>query len=241
MRGIRELRFGVVMCTLAAVFSFPTSSVFALRTVSVTGNRTLSESEVLQLVPLRVGVPLARINLEEVALHLLRHPRIRAAKVELRWPNALAIQLTERIPAVLVVGEDRTLVVDEEGVVLDRGQTTLVPLLVEFPVPSLPPGAQLPPGRLQRAVHALAALPRESRGRIRLARLDPEGGFHAQLRMGPWVRMRLEDDLRWRLEVAEAVVRDLDRRGIEVESVDLRFGDRVTVRSWGRTPTAPVE
>ncbi|MDR7415903.1 MAG: FtsQ-type POTRA domain-containing protein [Armatimonadota bacterium] len=240
-RWVRGLRFGAVMCTIAALFSFPHSSVFAVRTVVVSGNRALPESEVLHWARLRTGIPLARIREEEVTAHLLRHPRIRTARVEFRWPHTVVLHIAERIPVLHVVVGDRVLVVDEEGVVLDGRGEDLLPLLVEFRVPPTPLGARLASPRLQEAVRALAALPEEGRHQLFLARLDPEGSLHVKLRSGPWVQVRLEDDLRTRLRTAEAVVRALEREGISVESVDLRFGDRAIVRPRGRTPMAPVE
>jgi|FaiFalDrversion2_1042247.scaffolds.fasta_scaffold00062_4 cell division protein FtsQ len=241
MRWVRGLRFGAVMCTLAALFSLPHSSVFAVRTVVVLGNRALPKSEVLQWAQLRAGIPLARIREEEVTAGLLRHPRIRTARVEFRWPHTVVLHIAERIPALHVVVQDRILVVDEEGVVLDGRGEDLPALLVEFWVPPTPLGARLASPRLWEAVRALAALPEEGRHRILLARLDPEGSLHVKLRSGSWVRVQVEDDLRARLEVAETVVRALERKGISVESVDLRFGDRAIVRPRGRTPMAPVE
>ncbi|MDR5708396.1 MAG: FtsQ-type POTRA domain-containing protein [Armatimonadota bacterium] len=241
MRWVRELRFGAVMCTIAAVFSFPDSSLFALRTVLVSGNRTLPESEVLRWARLHAGVSLARIHAEEVTARLLRHPRIRTAQVEFRWPHTIVLHVTERIPALHVVEGDRVLVVDGEGVVLDGGGENLLPLVVTFRVPPAPPGAPLASPPLQAAVRALAALPEEVRDRLLLARLLPEGSLELKLQAGPWVRVVLGDDLPRSMEVAERVVRALLRRGISVESVDLRFGDRAIVRPRGRTPGTPVE
>ncbi|MCS7172266.1 MAG: FtsQ-type POTRA domain-containing protein [Armatimonadetes bacterium] len=241
MRWMRGLRFGAVMCTIAAIFSFPHSSLFAVRTVVVLGNQTLPESEILRWAELHTGVPLARIRTEEIAARLLRHPHIRTAQVEFRWPHTVVLRITERLPALAVVAEGHVLVVDGEGIVLDGEREDLLPLLVAFRVPPAPPGTPLTSPQLQAAVRALAALPKEVRDRLLLVRLLPEGELSLQLRIGPWVRVPLEGDLQRNVEVAEAVVRAMEQKGISVESVDLRFGDRAIVRPRGRTPETPVE
>ncbi len=226
------------MCTLAAAFSFPTSSAFSVRHVLVLGNHTLLEAEILRRAQIVPGTPLAQVDPEAVRQHLLAAPRIRTAHVAIRFPDTVVLHVTERRPVVLVVTEREGLAVDEEGVVVDGGTVELLPLLVEFPLPAVRPGARIPSERVRRVVRALAALPRD---RVLLARLDAEGDLHVQLVLGPWVRLRSEDDLLGRLHVAEVVVRSLRQRGVEVASVDLRFRGQAVVHRGGRSPTSPVE
>ncbi len=238
MRWVRSLRFSAVMCTLAAAFSFPTSSAFSVRHVLVLGNHALLEAEILRLAQLAPGTPLAQVDPEAVAQRLLINPRIRTAHVSIRFPDTVVLHVTERHPVVLVVTELEGWTVDEEGVVVGDRDEGLLPLLVEIPLPAVRPGARIPSERVRRVVRALAALPR---GRILLARLDAEGDLYVQLVLGPWVRLRSEDDLVARLQIAEAVVRSLGQRGVVVASVDLRFRDQAVVRPRGRSPTSPVE
>jgi cell division protein FtsQ len=241
----RSLRLGVAMCTLAAVFSFPASSVFALRSVTVTGTRTLSESEIRRTAGLRPGTPLVWIDPDAVARRLRALPRVRDARVELRFPHEVRIHVVERTPAATVRLPFQTVVTDREGVVLGEGEDPEHPLLVAdgFPPQPMRAGRPIPWPPVRSAVRAVVALPQGVQNRITFVRVDPKGPLDVQLPSGVRVRVRPTDELAERLTVAEAVVERLRERGIRVAAVDLRFGDRVVVRPLpaGRSPHRSVE
>lgn len=236
----RSLRLGVALCTLAAVFSFPASSVFALRSVTVTGIRTLSESEIRRTAGLRLGTPLVWIDPDAVARRLRTIPRVRDVRVEPRFPHEVRIHVVERTPAATVRLPFQTVVVDREGVVLGRGEDPKRPLLVADGFPPLPVrmGRSIPWPLVRSAITAVVALPQRVQNRIVLVRVDPKGPLEVQLTSGVRVRVRPTDELAERLMVAEAVVARLRARGVLVESVDVRFGDRAVVRPLpvGRSP-----
>lgn len=242
---IRSLRLGVAMCTLAAIFSFPTSSVFALRSVAVTGARTLGEAEIRRAAGLLPGTPLVGIDPDAVARRVRRIPRVREARVELFFPHEVRIHVVERTPAATVRLPLQTVIVDREGVILGDGEDPQRPLLVadQFPPQPMRAGGRIPWPPVRAAIRAVAALPQRVQGRVAFAQVDPAGPLDVQLTSGVRVRVRPTDDLTERLNVAEAVVRRLEEHGVQVASVDLRFGDRAVVRLLpaGRSPQRSVE
>ena len=242
---IRTLRLGIALCTLAAVFSFPTSSVFALHSVTVTGTRTLSESEIRRTAGLRSGTPLLWIDPDALARRLRALPRVRDARVELRFPHEVWIHVVERVPVATVRLPAQTVVVDREGVVLGDGKDLRQPLLVAdgFPLQPMRAGQPIPWPQVRAAITAVASLPRGTQNRIALVRVTPQGPVEVELLSGVRVRVRPTDRLAERLTVAEALVERLGERGVRVAAVDLRFGDRAVVRTVpaGRSPSRSVE
>jgi hypothetical protein len=127
--------------------------------VVVSGLEYLAAAEVLRAAGLGAEVPFFRVDLERSRAKLMRHPRVRAARVE-RWLDGrVHVTVAERLPAVLVpLG--RLAEADAEGRVL--------PALVGGVVPDLPlvTGLAAPRGgwirdpdfaRAQRWLRALGA------------------------------------------------------------------------------------
>jgi cell division septal protein FtsQ len=91
---------------------------FRLDTLTVKGNRLLSEEEVAERTAVEAGESILNVDLEAVRARLLEHPLVREASVSRQLPSELLIEIEERTPAAVVmeVGER---VVDREGFVVN--------------------------------------------------------------------------------------------------------------------------
>ncbi|MCJ7421643.1 cell division protein FtsQ/DivIB [Sphingomicrobium astaxanthinifaciens] len=67
------------------------------------------------------------VDLEGLRAQLLDFPYVKDARVSRRYPDALVIDMVERVPAALWQGEDRLFLVDAEGVVLERVRVAQMP------------------------------------------------------------------------------------------------------------------
>jgi cell division septal protein FtsQ len=228
----RPLRFAVAMCWLAAVFSFPQSTAFALRDITVTGNRTLSDAEIVRHSGLRIGRPLPADDAERAAASLLSIPVVRGATVHFVWPSRAIVTVTERSPLLALRWSGGVLVVDEEGVPFRRQDSPqgLVPLSLESELAQVTLGEHVPHRQVRDVAAAFAALDGTSRAEVARLEVDAHGDLNVGLTSGVTLRVGQPADLERKLRLAQEVMRALAGRGIAVRELDLRFGDRVVAR-----------
>jgi cell division protein FtsQ len=95
------------------------SSLFAVRSVVVTGTRLVPESEVLAVAGVRPGTPLIRVSTAQVAARVLTINQVQGVQVSKSWPDRVVIVVRERTSALAVAlpggGFD---LIDASGVVV---------------------------------------------------------------------------------------------------------------------------
>lgn len=93
----------VVVATLFWIVMF--SSVLAVRRVAVDGETTLSESQVRRAANVRIGQPLARIDIAAIEARVASMERVQSVTVSRSWLHTVRITVVERTPvAWLTVG-----------------------------------------------------------------------------------------------------------------------------------------
>ncbi|ACQ80658.1 Polypeptide-transport-associated domain protein FtsQ-type [Beutenbergia cavernae DSM 12333] len=130
-----------------------------------------------------VGVPLARIDLAALAEEIEQIPAVQDAGVSRSWPGGLRIEITPRTPVAVVPGDEGTLLLDAEGVVI-----ATVPAGGETPAGLPEMTVPLDDGARQDAVAAvlevLGALPDELRAQIVTAGARSEQSVRFELADG---------------------------------------------------------
>lgn len=106
-RRLRRIAAGalavVVVASLIWIVMF--SSVLAVRRVAVDGETTLSESQVRRAADVRIGQPLARIDIAAIEARVASMDRIQSVEVSRSWLHTVRITVVERTPvAWLMVG-----------------------------------------------------------------------------------------------------------------------------------------
>jgi cell division protein FtsQ len=100
------------------------SSLFAVRSVVVTGTRLVPESEVLAVAGLQPGTPLIRVSTARVAARVLTITQVQGVLVTKVWPDRVVIAVRERTSALAVAlpggGFD---LVDANGVIVQSAAT----------------------------------------------------------------------------------------------------------------------
>jgi cell division protein FtsQ len=104
-----------------AVFDW---SLFAVRSVVVTGTRLVPESEVLAVAGVRPGTPLIRVSTARVAARVLTITQVQGVQVTKTWPDRVVIAVRERTSALAVAlpggGFD---LIDPNGVIVQSAAT----------------------------------------------------------------------------------------------------------------------
>jgi len=91
--------------------------LFRIETMQVSGNRTLTNAEVLATAGLRTGESLAGLDLAAARTRLVAHPRVREASLRRRLPGTIVVEIAEREPCV-IVRADRDYLVDAAGAIV---------------------------------------------------------------------------------------------------------------------------
>lgn len=105
----------VVLAVAAYVVWF--SPVFAASTISVSGNKLLSKTDVVAAAQVVPGTPLARLDVDAIADRVAGLPAVADVTVTRQWPNQLSLAITERVPHLSIPAGGGYLIADESGVV----------------------------------------------------------------------------------------------------------------------------
>lgn len=122
------------------VQNFVTSlQLFQIKDIVITGNRISRSSEIKSMAGFDYNTSILDISPEEVKALLMKHPWIKSAKVERRWPNGITILIREHnVEALLVKGsprEEKFYYINRAGVpivVVQAGQEIDFPVITGF-------------------------------------------------------------------------------------------------------------
>jgi cell division protein FtsQ len=110
----------VLAILVGTVWALLGSSLLVVRSVTVTGIRSVSRAEVIRAAGVAPGTPLIRINTAAVASRVERIAQIQSAQVSRHWPDSIVIAVRERTPALAVASGNGFALIDRFGVVVTR-------------------------------------------------------------------------------------------------------------------------
>jgi cell division protein FtsQ len=210
---------------------------FLLSEFEVRGNRVLTEEEVLALSGAEMGANLLDVRISMLEEAVAASPRVDRARARRVLPDRVVVTLDEKRPAALVAaGVDGLLEITEDGAVLPpAAQTAAVDLpVVTGAVGDVSVGTDSISTGLSEALATLSRAREVSEGlwmEISEVRIAPGSGLviytvadGAEIRVGSGALGSRDLERLWR------VISDIRGRGLEAESIDLRFEDQVIVR-----------
>lgn len=169
------------------------TSVFAVRSVVLTGASAAAEADAREALRPLVGTSLVQIDAREVERRLAGLPTVRSASVDRSFPDALRVRVTpERPIAVYRNGRDAWLVA-ESGRIIAAVEPTARPGLprIRIPEPARPAPGQTLAAPAGAALAVLEALPRRFPVRVLFSRVERTG--EVAIVVEGWVEVRLGD------------------------------------------------
>jgi cell division protein FtsQ len=145
---------GVLAVVSLGVYAFYFSSWLAARSVSVSGETSLTARQVVDAAHVDLGTPLARVDLSAIEANVRALPAVASVSVHRSWPHAVTIEVTERTPIAAVMRDGAWWVMDASGVVFRRTPERDASLPVVQASPSVGDDA------LAEAAKVIQALPR---------------------------------------------------------------------------------
>jgi len=200
--------------------------VFPVARIDVVGTRHLSADEVVDLSGLREGMGIFSVPAGSVAGKLKKSPWIKEAYVRKELPDRVRIRVDEASPEALLKKRGEYYLVDSEGSLLEKHRSTELFLPVIH-------ADSLPKDAVREAVALAAVLKRYPLGSADLPEIVSSREGDLSVRMGTQtIRFGYGDydeKIRRYLEIRG----EIERRGLPLEYVDLRYDRRVVVRASG--------
>lgn len=112
----------VALAVAVALLLIERSPLVAISDVRVTGVDHLESARVVEVSGVRVGSSLLRVDLAAAARRVEELPLVREAEATRIDPLTVVIRVTERQPAFTATSDGRTVLLDDEGVVLRAGR-----------------------------------------------------------------------------------------------------------------------
>lgn len=196
--------------------AFAMSDDFLVDTVVVRGNSIAYADSVVEQSS-ALGQSMFRINTDDVASSVARHPVVDYARVRVELPDRVVVDVVEREPAIVWQTGDRAVLVDEYGWVLAEGESDELPWVVEMDGELPSPGTQLDPGKVV-AVQYLY----EQVGSSAVLEFDQTNGFQVYLGDERVILFGSPDELPVKMEVVAALSSERD----EWTRLDVRDPER---------------
>lgn len=230
---VLSLRFASVMAVLLALASFPASSFFTVREVRVRGAVHVRPPDIVALAAVRPGDRLSAVPGDEIARRVTRHPRIARAAVSIGRLGVVTVRVVERAAFAAFPLEERYLILDRSGVVIDdQPSPGFLPVVsaAGFVPEWTRPGHRLPAGGVDGALAALSRLPRAVVSPGTRLRVEPRGDLVLFTPDGIAVRLGALKGLEERAALMDEVLDAVRARGLAVEYLDLRFSGSVVMK-----------
>jgi cell division protein FtsQ len=227
----RRLRRTVLVTALVLVVGGPVladrSGATDLERVEVVGIVRTATDDVLAAAEVGPGTPAMRIRTGAVAARVSALPTVASAEVRRVGLRQLAIEVDERVPVLQVVGPQGDVLVDRDGVIVDRGVDDALPVVE---LQRRPPE----PGTHVADDPALANAHRVWRGLSGPLRAEVTHYFAAgpddltlRLRRGIDVRFGRAERIEEKIRAIGAVLGDLE--DADVDYIDVRAPGRPVV------------
>ena len=218
-----------------------TADALTITRITITGNSRLSKGEVVALLDGIRGTNMLTVDLDGWRRKLLSSPWVADAAIRRVLPGTVAVAISERQPMGIGRINDELYLIDDRGGIIDQ----FGPNYADFDLPIIDGLAASPrdnatlvdPSRAALAARVLAALQTRPDLARRVSEIDVSDDRNAGIILKgdtALVRVGAEqfvERLQSYLDLAPA----LRERVAAIDSVDLRFDQRVYVRPAART------
>jgi cell division protein FtsQ len=213
----------VLVAAVAAAVALLTPALH-VRDIEVVGATHTGDDEVLRMAGSVGDKSLLEVNARSVRSSVRRLPWVDDVAVVRSFPWTLRLEVSERIPAAIVEAPGARAVLDAEGRVLenlppDATVAGLAKVVGTTPLPG--PGSVWADPNGIGALAAMQGLPVEFVSLVDRVEIGPEGELQMATVDGTTVRFGVPDAVEQKGAVALQVVRDLQRRNVTAESIDV--------------------
>jgi cell division protein FtsQ len=211
--------------------------LLAVDRVLVHGNRRLSASAIDAYRNRVIGKSLLRVDLQQFQAGWLDSPWVASVTVRRILPSTVDVRIVEREPVAIARLGQQLYLVDGTGVIIDDYGPQYadfdLPIVDGMAAPASDGGSAIDPARAQlvaKFLGALAARPELLRS-ISQINVSGEANVAVLLNDGPTLLYLGDEQFVERLRTYLEIRPTLSERIDDVDSVDLRFGQRVVAKN----------
>lgn len=230
-RRARLRRTVLVLCLLllaSGAVWFARSEHAEIRTIVVEGAVRLEAEEVVSASGLAVGDDALLVWPPRVALAIEQLPLVRSADVSRRGLRDVVLRVVERAPVYAVTYRGEDVLVDRDGIVIDRGGDARLPSVLVLSAPPRPGESVAGQEALANAHRVWTGLSGPIRSRVVAMRAPDTDGLELTLDDGIVVRFGRAELMEEKVRALGAVLSDVE--GTEVTLVDVRVPGFPVVR-----------
>lgn len=110
----------LMLLVLICIYLFLHSSIFNISTVKASNNRNVTQDEILALAGISPGTNIFQLDQELTCRSVKMHPMVKDAQIIRHLPSTIEIRITERKSWAVIPYEDVFLLIDNEGVCIDK-------------------------------------------------------------------------------------------------------------------------
>ena len=200
--------------------------ILAVTEVRVQGSQVVDGTDVAQNLDL-AGKSILALDVANVRKRVKESPWVKEVQVRRRLPGVVVIQVEERKAALVWRAAGRSLLVDGEGVVLDKAPDGL-PLLsitdLKGEMPAI--GGAVDPDAAALALSLTQTLPQETGAAPTEFKYAKQDGVTVLTDRGWSASFGQSNDLGYKLAVLKAVLPEAARACPQGRHIDLRYGGR---------------
>ncbi|HXG35710.1 MAG TPA: FtsQ-type POTRA domain-containing protein [Dehalococcoidia bacterium] len=234
LRRLNWRRIFIVLGVLAVIASgvlLYYSPLLRVQEVQVVGAENSDPAQLAALADLD-GRSMFNLPLETAERRMAQLPLVKQVKAERVFPNKVRIAVLERRPIGYWESAGQVYVIDEEGVVLEgiqppEGALHIVELTPRGP---LGPGERVDPDAVALAQYLAVEAPARLGLTVTGLEFNPASGLTIATDAGYRVVFGDSQSLEFKLQAWQAIEQELGRDAMTGKTLDLRFGNRPSLR-----------
>lgn len=227
----KRIRFIIFLSLLSVLVvvgsSYAIRHGIPVREIIFTGNKHLKNEELLSLLNIKVGDALFGVSQKELYKRLKRSPWIREAVIRKEMSGRILVNVSEAEPVAILEMNAKPFLIDKKGVLLEEmkeGTMLFLPVIKDID----PYKNMETYGDVVEFVNVLQKKGMPYTGNIEIEGQRPED-----------IALKIDDitikighsEFERKLEKLAFIKDEIDRRNMSVEYIDLRFVDKVVVKT----------
>ncbi len=227
----RNIVMFLVLCLalVAAFYYFLHSSVFFIERIAVTGNQAVPAREIISFAGISTGKNIFEFSVQASQKAIEVIPRIKKATIKRHFPSRITITVVERKPWAYVVHNSSILLIDNEGICLDKlatmGETELPVISIAKLPQKIQEGQQINKSAVDLIRVIAEALPPDLLNEVSEFHYSDRGQVIVFTLDGTEVRLGGKDRIDEKISLWRRVIkmrRDTESE-VGLEYIDLRF------------------
>lgn len=127
--------FIVILLLVSALMFALSSELFSLKSIYVTGNKTITKNDIINLSHLQYGKNLFKVNKKKIVKSIFQNPKIKAVRIKRILPSSVSIDIIEREAIAIIPYLGSYLNIDDEALIIavtGLSKETDIPIIEGF-------------------------------------------------------------------------------------------------------------